>query len=133
MTPNKKEKWKNKGTERKILHLKTTYIDRTKTNEDVYRIANNFWNDEEKLDRKNVHVIPLSMMIKNRKCKLMGHLIRQNKRNPKDPMVQVTFEGKNIKPRTPAYRRVGRPKLQWTEETLAESWNRIKKKVFEIL
>ena len=59
----------------------------------------------------------------------MGHLIRQNKRNPKDPMVQVTFEGKNIKPRTPAYRRVGRPKLQWTEETLAESWNRIRKKV----
>ena len=77
--------------------------------------------------KKNIHVIPLSIMIQNRKITLLGHIIRQGKREPNDPMVQVTFQNKNIKPRSPAYRRVGRPRLKWTEETLGDVWNKIRK------
>ena len=62
----------------------------------------------------------MSILRQKRKLTLLGHIIRQSKREPKDPMVQVTFVGKNIMPRTPAYRRVGRPRQKWTEETLGE-------------
>ena len=30
-----------------------------------------------------------------------------------DPLKQVTFENDNLKIKTPAYRRVGRPRKQW--------------------
>ena len=65
-------------------------------------------------------------MIQKRKQTLLGHIIRQSKRKPNDPIVQVTFRNKHIEPRSPICRRVGRPRAKWTEEVMSMAWEKIK-------
>ena len=53
---------------------------------------------------------------------ILGHVIRAGNRDPADPMYQVTFEDANLKPKTSAYRRVGRPRHKWHQETMSQAW-----------
>ena len=55
--------------------------------------------------------------------KLLGHIIRTNSN---DPLKQVTFNDDNLSIKTPAYRRVGRPRKQWTINTLELAWRKIR-------
>ena len=105
---------------RKILGILPTYIDRTNTNEEVFRLANKARGCDD--DPTKVKLCPLSGNIKKRKMILLGHVIRAGERNPRDPMFQVTFEDKTLKTKTTAFRRVGKPRHKWHAETMTEAW-----------
>ena len=40
-------------------------------------------------------------------------------------MYQVTFENQTLKPKTTAYRRVGRPRHKWHEKALEAAWQKM--------
>jgi len=85
---------------RKILHIPPTYIDRTHTNEDVLRIANEQkgWTEDSDI----VKIIPITQVISARKVKLLGHVIRAGVRDPTDPLFQVTFDNIALQPKAAA-------------------------------
>ena len=58
-------------------------------------------------------------MIHNKRLTLLSHIIRSD---ANDPLRQVTFEKHNLKPLTPAFKRVGRPRSKWIETTTKEAW-----------
>ena len=105
---------------RKIMGIPPTFIDRSTTNEEVCKLANAARGCDD--DKTKATIIPFTETIKQRKTSLLGHIIRAGERDSRDPMYQVTFEGTNLKPRTTAYRRVGKPRHKWHTDTLASAW-----------
>ena len=105
---------------RKILGIAPTYIDRSHTNEEVIRLANIAKGCDE--DETKTKIIPLTETIKQRKQRLLGHVIRAGHRDPRDPMYQVTFENSSLQPRTTACRRVGKPRHKWHTDTMQSAW-----------
>ena len=101
--------------QRKILNMETTYIKRANTNEEVYRRAN----AEARTDRENT-IRPLSQVLEEKRIKLLGHIIRRPREHPQH---QTTFYTRSLIPRTVDRRRVGRPRLSWTHETMKVAWN----------
>ena len=53
---------------------------------------------------------------------VLGYIIRSD---ANDPLRHVTLENENLKPLTPALKRVGRPRSKWIETTTKEAWKRI--------
>ena len=53
---------------------------------------------------------------------LLGHVIRAGTRDRNDPMYQITFQGADLEPKTTTYRRVGRPRHKWHQETMTKAW-----------
>ena len=99
---------------RKILNMSTTYIDRANTNEEVFRRANAAISEGH-----HKYIRPLSEVLKEKRRKLLGHIIRR----PHDhPQHQATFATRTLIPRTTERRRVGRPRAAWTYETMKDSW-----------
>jgi hypothetical protein len=47
--------------------------------------------------------------------------------NPHAPIYKVSFEGDTLRKRIHPNRRVGRPRMNWTEETIKEIWDHLKK------
>ena len=86
----------------------------------MFRIANDKkgWSAGSSVTK----IIPVTETIKRRKMTILGHVIRAGNRDPTDPMYQVTFEDPSLKPKTSAYRRVGRPRRKWHQETMNQAW-----------
>jgi len=124
---------------RKILGMKTTFVDRANTNERVYMGAQNVLRTKNSqkapsqqkaniwLDRQ---VRPITEVLKEKKHNLLGHVIR---REQSHPLQLVTFDtGRNpsngvalrVKA-TRGPRRKGRPRLSWTHENMASAWAHI--------
>ena len=59
----------------------------------------------------------------------MEHVIRES---PTEPTRQATFKKGGIRPNLPEKQRVGRPRLNWTKETLIRLWGKHKPKVGRI-
>ncbi len=108
---------------RRILGIPPTYIDRSHTNEEVFKIANTAKGCDE--DKKKTKIIPITETIQKRKITLLGHVIRAGNRDKNDPMYQVTFESKDLAPKMTAYRRVGRPRNKWHQDTMEQAWAKI--------
>ncbi len=108
---------------RKIMNIKPTFIDRSITNEEVLRLANEHCQTTalHQQGPKN-KIKPVTEIIQQRRVTLLGHIIRSN---PQDPMHQVTFANDEIETHAPWRRRVGRPRLKWIEETMKEAWSQI--------
>ena len=85
------------------------------TNEEVYRRAN----VEARTDRENT-IRPLSQVLQEKRIKLLGHIVRRPREHPQH---QTTFYTRSLIPRTVDKRRVGRPRLSWTHETMKVAWN----------
>ena len=100
---------------RQSRNMETTYINRANTNEEVYRRAN----AEARTAREN-HIRPLSQVLQEKRIKLLGHIIRRPREHPQH---QTTFYTRSLIPRTVDKRRVGRPRLSWTHETMKVAWN----------
>ena len=102
---------------RKILKLKTTFIDRNNTNEFVYNLANErIQSPTEGPDRK---IKPLTEVLQYRKLKLLGHVMRRDRSHPMSQITQMNAAGKI---RTIDKKRKGRPRLNWLEENLRRAW-----------
>ena len=103
---------------RKILRLQTTYIQRHNTNTYVYKRANEELNaPTEGPDRR---IKPLTEMLELRKLKLLGHVLSRNRQHPQH---QVTFATQSALPRESSNHRVGRPRANWTLNTMSQAWN----------
>ena len=101
---------------RKILHMKTTFIDRSNTNQEVYKRAQAQLKQGEKIET-------LSEQYLRRK---MVHFCRRVVYEPDNPVRTVTFQGDGIEPRIHHPRRIGRPKKKWANTELEKIWEKIK-------
>ena len=100
---------------KKILKMKTTYVERSNTNEEVLRRANEQLKDNEKIKL-------LSLIFLERKqtffCKVMTA-------DETDPIRTITFVGGGARPREHHPRRVGRPKHKWVVDESRRVWETI--------
>ena len=64
----------------------------------------------------------ISEVIEERKLKLLGHEIKSKN---DDPMRQVTYLNDTVKIKKPIFRRVGRPRQDWTYTALEKAWTLI--------
>ena len=86
---------------RKIWGAPPTFIDRTNTDESVrQRIKDEF----------EMELSPLREVLKERRLKLLGHIIRPEE---DDPLKEVTFNRDTMEVKSVGLRRVGRPKTHW--------------------
>jgi len=104
---------------RKILRMDTTYIDRRNTNQTVFDRAN----QQLKNEGKTKPVITFVEAYKKLKRKRANRII--NKRG--SPIYNISFHGGKLRKWVHPNRRVGRPRLNWTEETIKDIWDHIKK------
>ena len=127
---------------RKILEMKTTYIDRENTNEKVYKNAQTVLRTKNlqkapSLQKANAwldrQVRPITEILQEKKFNLLGHVIRRDQNHP---LQLVTFDtGRHpsngaaltIKA-TRGPRRKGRPRLSWTHENMSKAWLHIRDK-----
>jgi hypothetical protein len=105
---------------RKILKLKTTYIDRINTNHIVYEKANEAVGSVTSGEERKIK--PLTETLEKRKIKLLGHILRREREHPQH---QITFSNNNALPRETRSRRVGKPRKFWTRENMRKAWERI--------
>ena len=104
---------------RKNLKLDTTYINRANSNDYVFRTVN----QKIKEGGKKKEVVKFTEAYESAKRKRATNIIKQ--RN--SPIFKISFNGNRLRKWIFANRRVGRPRMNWTEETVREIWNHIKK------
>ena len=104
---------------RKILRLDTTYVNRENTNAKVFEKANQDIIQEGK--RKKV--VPFIDAYKKFKMKRAGKIIK----NQDSPIYKISFQSKKLNKWIFPGRRVGRPRRNWTEETIKEIWDHMRK------
>ena len=85
-----------------------THVDRTQTNDSVMN----------KINYYGVQTQKLSECWKSQKMKLLGHILRADRY---DPLRQVFFEFGTTSPRINYYRRIGRPRADWLQETTKDA------------
>ena len=99
---------------------------RQNTNSRVFELANKEIQKEQKGAHTNtnleiVEIKPYDEYLIDRGIKLLGHLIRES---ADEPTKLATFNRGSALPKLPKKRRVGRPKLNWVEETSKEAFKR---------
>ena len=104
---------------RKILRMDTTYVNRDNTNERVYEKANEKLREE----RRKKKVVPFKDAFVKAKMKRAGKIIK----NRNSPIYRISFQGNLLRKWIHDKRRSGRPRMNWTEETIKEIWDHIKK------
>ena len=106
---------------RKILQLKTTYINRQNTNEEVYRQANQKL--EEERGKKKITTFRQAYT-----CSKIKRLKRIINKGNREPVKEITFENiELLKTRTPPNRKRQRPIYKWAERAILELWQEIQK------
>ena len=100
--------------------MATTYINRANTDAEVLRRANLHDISSNELGSK---IVPIQDTLKTRRIALAGRILRQNNEHP---MRMVSFKNDSASPIEVLFRRVGRPRKQWTYNTLALIWNQIR-------
>ena len=114
------KKFQLKGL-RKILKLRTPFIQRQNTHEYVYRRANEVLNAPADGDGRKIK--PLTEVLEQRRFKLLGHVLRRERQRP---MHQSAFKTQSAIPRETEHRRVGRPRQFWTTTNMEKARNVIK-------
>ena len=110
---------------RKILQMRTTSVERTNTNKEVYRRANELIKNESAPGKIPKRIVPFVTCYLNSRIK---RLIRLDKMNATHPVRHITLgtdRGNRLVPWTPPNRRVGRPRFKWVMETMNDFWSSI--------
>ena len=94
---------------RRILGIPPTFIDREQTNARMYASIQ---------QEHGCTFEPFGQTWKKAKCRLFGHTLRAPR---SDPLVQVVLEFDGVTPKTPLFRRPGRPRADWVVETYKDS------------
>jgi len=95
---------------RKILNLKTTFVERSNTNNKVFQQANLIKNPQ---NTPNKNILTFETYIRNTQEALFKHLVRLPET---DPVRQCTFEPNSAIPHIHTNRRVGRPRIRWEHD-----------------
>ena len=103
---------------RKILHMKTTYVERGNTNENVYKMAN----EQLKRDGGKKEIVKFSTTYKNAKIERFRKLLAAD---PNSLIRQSTMTNSS-EAWNYGNKRVGRPKIKWVEDAAQMFWNRIR-------
>ena len=90
--------------------MKTTFITRANTNDRVFERANAIANPKSK---PNKNIRTFSHYVQGRQEPLLKHIVRSSN---EDPLRQCTLEYNRPIPFQVPKRRVGRPRLNWTNE-----------------
>ena len=99
--------------------MDTTYVDRNNTNQKVFQEANRKLEEEGKPKEVKTFV----ETYKAQKIKRALRIIRKEG----TPIHNISFSEGKLKKWTHPRRREGRPRMNWTEETIREVWNHLKK------
>ena len=102
---------------RKILGLKTTFVNRENDNNKIWKDVN----EKVTAEGKKKRIISFRKAYKKARLKTIATIIH----NDTDLRNQVTFE-KNIEERIYPNRRVGRPKETWATAAVKELWEGIR-------
>ena len=105
------------------MKMKTTFIDRSNTNEEVYRRANECIKHSTPANKIPKKVKPFAVAYQDSKAKRYTRILKQNNSNP---VKQTTFRRNSILPNEPLNRKVGRPKNKWVTEAARHMWNTTK-------
>ena len=103
----------------KILRKDTTYINRENSNSVVFERANQKLREEGKPKQITTYVGFYNKLKRKRACKIIAR--------PDTPIHKITFDGSRLRKWIYPRRRVGRPRTNWTEETVKEIWDHLKK------
>ena len=101
---------------RKILNLDTTYVNRSNTNEFVFKKANEIANSGNRTHQTKIE--PLSDILAKRRQTLLGHVLRQDREHPQH---QISFASTWALPRQASQIRVGRPRLNCINEGIQKA------------
>ena len=107
---------------RKILKMKTTYVERNNSNAEVFRRANEAIQHETPAGKPQKTVRAFVTCYRNSRMK---RLARVFKMSDDHPVKHITFAPNNsnlILPWIPPNRRVGRPRFKWVTETMSDMW-----------
>ena len=115
---SKLESFQLKGL-RKILGMATTFVNRANTNAEVFRRANMNVTPQGHTPR----ICSIQESLSLRRMTLAGKILRLDNENP---MRVVSFKRNSASPIEVLFRRVGRPRTQWTHSTLDIIWKYIR-------
>ena len=107
--------------------MDTTYINRANTNQKVFEKAIAETNRHRPPDNLR-NVQSFTEYVDQQAIRLLGHIIRAPNG---DHMRQVCLRANTAFPRLPNKRRVGRPRLHWTIETMKRCWERIEPELYD--
>ena len=96
---------------RKILGIDHPFFSRV-SNKTVFEMAN---------DGLKTQIAPLSATLAKRRLALLGHLIREEEGSP-TKIALIDDQGKIA---GPTYKRIGRPRVQWLEQSLTEAFKQL--------
>jgi len=108
---------------RNILKLQTTYMDRANTNERVMALANERYNKDAKPNQIRT-IKPFAEYIDQRSQQLLGHILRAAKT---DLMASTTVHHGTLRPVQYQGQRIGRPRIQWLQDTLRTAWPNVRR------
>ena len=103
----------------KIFKIDTTYINRVNSNISVFSRINTMMEEEGKRKRVISFVDAYNKIKRKRAIKIM------NQENTS--IYNVSFENGKFRNWIHSNRRVGRPRMNWTEETINEIWDLVKR------
>ena len=104
---------------RKILKIDTTYINRVNSNISIFNRINTMMEEEGRNKRVISFVEAYNKIKRKRAIKIL------NKEN--SSIYNVSFENGKLRKWIHKNRRSGRPRMNWTEETINEIWNIVKR------
>ena len=110
---------------RKIIHIKTPFIDRRDSNAEVYRRTREAC--ENRYNQASSFVWNIRQCIIKKRIKLTGQIFRSG---ASDPMGQVSFKTNSVISYTAICRRPDRPRKNWLQTSLAIYWNKLKNTPF---
>jgi len=105
---------------RKILKIETTYINRVNSNASIFNRINTMMEEEGKTKRVISFVDAYNKIKRKRALKIM------NQENTS--IYNVSFQNGKLRKWEHSNKRVGRPRMNWTEETIKEIWDIVKRK-----
>ena len=110
---------------RRILNWKTTYIERRNTNKRLRQEANKIINQGKTEAEGRDQFEELTKRLKRDRIKYLGHLLREDKR---EPTRRATFNPNNT-PNLGYKKRPGRPRNNLITETTEEAWKSHRKQL----
>merc|ERR1711966_616074 len=105
---------------RKIFKIDTTYINRVNSNVSIFNRINTMMEQEGRRKRVISFVDAYNKIKRKKAIKVM------NQENTS--IYNVSFEHGKLRKWIHSNRRVGRPRMNWTEETINEIWDIVKRK-----
>ena len=109
---------------RKILNMKTTYVERNNTNAEIFRKANELIQNQTEAGTTLKRIKEFVKAYKNSRMKRLTRIFQMSTDHP---VRHITFANNHpnpnlISPWIPPDRRVGRPRFKWVTETLNDMW-----------